>query len=161
LKRARISRGDAKNQPVISAASFNDGPAIARLLQEAKLPVPDDGDRPVFFFVARAPDGEVVGCAGCEPGDGALPLLRSVTVASTQRGGGLGQRLVRELADHLVGEGCEEIYLLTLDAQSFFARLGFAILDRELVPETVRASREFSIHACDDASAMIAALPLD
>ena len=52
------------------------------------------------------------------------------------------------------GKQLADLVLLTLDADAFFARFGFAPVDRERVPETVRASREFTIHHCDRAVCM-------
>jgi amino-acid N-acetyltransferase len=36
-----------------------------------------------------------------------------------------------------------QVYLLTTTAQAFFARLGFEIIERSSVPETVQQSVEF------------------
>ena len=139
----------------IEIAAFNDGPAIAALLSAAGLVVPEAEDRPVHILVARS-EGKVLGCVGWED-CGEQALLRSCAVDAAQRNRGIGSLLVEALHRRLVDAGVKELYLLTLDAGDFFARFGFAPFARTEVPETVRASREFTIHACDRALCMRAA----
>ena len=144
--------GDARVEP----AAFNDGPGIAELLAEASLPIPDADDAPVRMVVARE-GGRVIGCAGWER-YGATALLRSVAVRAEARGRGLGQALVRAARDHLAAEGAREVVLLTLDAERFFATLGFAPIARASLPEAVRASRQATTTRCASAVAMRLAL---
>jgi N-acetylglutamate synthase-like GNAT family acetyltransferase len=142
----------------IAEAAFNDASDIAALLERAGLPVPGPQDRPVRFLVARAAAG-VAACVGWEAGDGAA-LLRSCAVAAAERGQGRGSELVRALGRRLQAEGLDAVYLLTLDAQGFFRRFGFAECPREAVPPSLARSREFEIHHCDAAACMRAELPL-
>ena len=57
------------------------------------------------------------------------------------------------LCDALLDEarrlGVREMYLLTIDAQDFFARFGFEIVERSVAPEAIRNTWEFSV-ACPD-----------
>jgi amino-acid N-acetyltransferase len=133
-------------------------PGIAALLAAAGLPVPGEDDRPVRFLVARAGD-ELVGCIAREDG-GDAALLRSCAVAAARRGEGIGGLLVRALGERAHADGAACLYLLTLDAMPFFARLGFAPVPRESAPPAIAASREFEIHHCDRATLMRATLPL-
>ena len=96
-------------------------------------------------MVAR--DGDrLVGCAAIEPYDGAA-LLRSVAVAPEQRGTGVGTSLVHAVEDLARDHGATSLILLTETAELWFARLGYAAVDRASVPADVGASIEF-VTAC-------------
>ena len=89
--------------------------------------------------------------------DGAL--LRSVAVDERFRGRGLGGELMQaaiELAERL---DVTTLFLLTTTAERFFPKHGFAVIDREQVPPSVRTSIEFT-SACP-ASAVVMMRPLD
>jgi enamine deaminase RidA (YjgF/YER057c/UK114 family)/N-acetylglutamate synthase-like GNAT family acetyltransferase len=150
--------GADRTSLAIGEAGVNETAAIQALLGTAGLPLPDPRDAPVPVLAARE-QGRLVGCVGWERyGDSAL--LRSLAVAEAARGRGAGTRLVLALSDRLQRAGVRELYLLTAGAQGFFSALGFAPVAREQAPALVAASREFSIHACDQAACMRAALPL-
>ena len=128
----------------IDEAALNDHEAIRALLVGAGLPVPD-GD------VARD-EGRVVGCIGHErhgPSDEAL--LRSLAVSSDARRRGVGRALVLSRLERLRER---PVYLLTISAAPFFARLGFERIERARVSDALRSSRQFAIHACDSAVVM-------
>jgi N-acetylglutamate synthase-like GNAT family acetyltransferase/enamine deaminase RidA (YjgF/YER057c/UK114 family) len=142
---------DAELGDVLPSAHFNDAD-VATLLAEAGLPLPGAEDRPVQMrALERA--GRVRACAGFERA-GHDALLRSVAVAADSRGQGLGRELVKGLLSELAGAGVKQVYLLTMDADGFFARFGFETIDRAAVPEGILASREFEIHCCDSALVM-------
>jgi amino-acid N-acetyltransferase len=90
-------------------------------------------------------DERVVGCGAIEY-HGTSALLRSIAVADDRRGRGIGRQLVTELVARAAPR-VREIVLLTESASSFFARFGFRVVDRQVVPEAVRASAEFA-QAC-------------
>jgi amino-acid N-acetyltransferase len=92
--------------------------------------------------VAEA-DGAIVGAAGLEV-YGTFGLLRSVVVAPSWRGRGLGGSLVRERLGYATSRGLHCVYLLTTTAPAWFARLGFTAVERENTPAAVRRSPEFS-----------------
>lgn len=142
---------DAAGEGAIEPAAYNDD-SVAALLTAAGLPVPGAEDAPVQMRVLREA-GRVLACAGYER-HGEAALLRSVAVAAEARGRGLGRGLVGALLAELEGQGAREVYLLTLDAAGFFARLGFAPIARAEVPAAVLAAREFAIHCCDRAQVM-------
>lgn len=135
----------------IEPAAYNDA-AVAALLTAAGLPVPGPEDAPVQMRVLREAD-RVLACAGTER-HGEAALLRSVAVAAEARGRGLGRALVAAVLAELEAQGAREVYLLTLSAAGFFARLGFVPVARGEVPAPVLAAREFSIHCCDRAQVM-------
>ena len=84
-------------------------------------------------------------------------LLRSVAVALEWRSTGIGRTLVDRVLEEGRGAGVREVYLLTTTAEHYFPRLGFACVDREIVPAALRASAEFS-GACP-ASAVVMRRP--
>ncbi len=113
------------------------------LLSAAKLPTEDLTERHCehFFFVGsgNAPDGMV----GLELfGDAAL--LRSLVVAEAGRGAGTGSALLAHAEGYARSNGVVKLYLLTTAAETFFANRGYARARREVAPESIRTTREFS-----------------
>ena len=84
----------------------------------------------------------MIGSAGLERyGDTAL--LRSVTVASTERGHGLGQALVQQMLAYAASLEVRQVVLLTTTAADFFLRFGFRPISRAEFPLAAQASVEF------------------
>ncbi len=112
-----------------------------RLLLDAGLPVED---LTVDHLAFVAIDGEeITGAIGVER-YGRVGLLRSLVVAGHARQARLGQALVSSLETDLRQEGIQELWLLTIDADGYFARLGYETCDRSDAPEAIRMTREFS-----------------
>jgi amino-acid N-acetyltransferase len=131
----------ARDPTAITPARPADEPAIRALLRAAELPHEDFAAHLAHFLVARQ-GGAVVGAVGFEL-HGCDALLRSLVVEPSQRDGGLGDRLVRELATVARRAGVTRFYLLTTTAEGFFVRRGFAKIARELVPAAIAATPEF------------------
>jgi len=126
--------------------------AISGLLRAADLPL--DGAAEAFATGLVARDGgTVVGAAAIEP-YGTSGLLRSVVVAPGRRGTGIGNRLVDAIEGVARELGIRELYLLTDSAEPWFARHGYAALERDAVPESVRTSVEFTTACSETAVAM-------
>ena len=127
--------------------------AVRALLRAADLPV--DGVEEQFgpCYVVAEVGGELAGAAGVEVygGDG---LLRSVVVAPSHRGTGLGKSLVADRLAWARREGLAALYLLTTTAPGFFAALGFVPAARAEAPEGIRGSREFA-SLCPGSSVMM------
>lgn len=114
---------------------------IRELLERNALPTADLDRSPIHFVVAR--DGAaLVGAGGLEV-HGSTGLLRSIVVADRLRGTRLGRALVSHVETLARRRGVEELVLLTETAGAFFARLGYADIERDRAPETVRDSAEF------------------
>ena len=126
----------------ISPATPADLPAIAVLLREGELPHDDLAPHIANFLVARS-GGRVVGAVGAEVG-GADALLRSLVVAVSQRGAGLGGRLVDELERAAIAWGVQRWWLLTTTAEKFFAVRGFRVVTRGEAPATIQRTGQFS-----------------
>jgi amino-acid N-acetyltransferase len=94
-----------------------------------------------MFWVA-AIEGQIEGLVGLER-HGDAGLLRSLAVAFSGRGHGLGTRLVDHVEREAVALGIEELVLLTETAADFFAGLGYRTAGRDAVPQAIRDSAEF------------------
>ncbi|MGH8194004.1 MAG: arsenic resistance N-acetyltransferase ArsN2 [Woeseiaceae bacterium] len=131
----------------IRKAREKDWPALKRLLLQAKLPLADlSGDQLQQFLVAedrQAMPPTIDGLIGLQT-FGHDGLLRSLVVHAGQRGSGIGRRLVMALEENASAAGVAEIWLLTIDAEVFFWKLGYRIADRGEAPETIRATAEFA-----------------
>jgi amino-acid N-acetyltransferase len=146
--------------PSLRAATRDDLPAVARLLADAGLPTDDVAAlfdaHASDFVVAEDPGapGELVAVAGLEVcGDDAL--LRSVAVRPAWRRHGVGRELVRHLVREAEARRFRAMYLLTMTAEHYFPRFGFARVGRDAVPDAVAATPEFRDMCPATAVAMI------
>ena len=71
-------------------------------------------------------------------------MLRSLVVEKSARRYGLGGKLVGALESAAQTAGIAELWLLTIDAERFFQRHDFEIVDRAAAPGEIRNSDEFS-----------------
>lgn len=83
-----------------------------------------------------------------------LALLRSLAVSPELRGQQLGKEIVNQLLEEARVRSVREIYLLTQTATYFFQKLGFEIVAREHVPESIRMSSEFT-QACPSSAEVL------
>ena len=60
------------------------------------------------------------------------PWLASVVVRPASRGQGIGSVLVRDVMQMAAVQGWESIYLVTPDAEQFYARLGWSIFEEDV-----------------------------
>lgn len=153
----------AAHAPSLRDATAADLPAIERLLAATGLPAAGVADvfaaAPADFVVADDPHapGELAAVAGLEVCcDNAL--LRSVAVQPAWRQHGFGQALVRRVVCRAEERGIRALYLLTMTAEHYFPRFGFAQVARDAVPARIAATLEFR-SACP-ASAIAMAKPL-
>lgn len=115
----------------LRSARPEDREAITALLAASALPtaLPDD----LRDLVVATSDTRLVGCAGIEQ-YGLHGLLRSVAVAPTQRGQGIGERLVRRALVRSQQRGDADCWLGTVDAAPWWARFGFEAQPAAAVP---------------------------
>lgn len=140
----------------IVPAHASDVSAILDLLRAASLPDADLQETPVEFFVARD-RGQIIGAVGLE-GEAPDALLRSLVVAPSHRGRGVGRALVARLAARAAERGVRTLHLLTTTAADFFAGQGFARAPREGAPVALLATAEFRALCPDTATYMRRAL---
>ncbi len=125
----------------IRAARAQDRTRVEELLAGEGLPL--DGVEEHFAdFVVAEDAGQVVGAAGLEVHED-HGLLRSVVVAPSAKGRGLGRKLTEGMLRAAKERGLRAVYLLTTTAEEFFPRFGFERIERAAVPPKTRASREF------------------
>lgn len=137
----------------IRAAGLQDYAAVCDLLRTANLPL-DGLSAALDNFVVAADGLQVVAVAGLELYDDGAALLRSVAVAPTYRGMGLGGRVFDQALSLAKELGVRDVYLLTDSAQTFFERRGFTVVSRAAVPSAVRRSVEFT-KACPESATVM------
>ncbi|MDH3410355.1 MAG: arsenic resistance N-acetyltransferase ArsN2, partial [Gammaproteobacteria bacterium] len=104
------------------------------------------------FLLALAGD-DPLGMIGVEQFDN-IGLLRSLVVDQSARGAGIGKQLVAALETRAAELGVNELWLLTIDADAYFARLGYVVANRDDAPDSIRATAEFSTLCPGDAVLM-------
>lgn len=113
------------------------------LLLAASLHVEDLYREHFAGFLVATEAGAVVGLIGLETFS-EFGLLRSLVVDPACRGQGLGQKLVAELEAVAGEQGVEELWLLTIDADAFFAKLGYTVSGRDGAPSVIANTAEFT-----------------
>lgn len=122
-------------------------------LAAAELPTEDLTATDMDAFLFASAEGKPVGMIGLESFSN-IGLLRSLIVDEQHRGSGLGAYLVAALEAKASADGVSELWLLTIDADQFFARHGYETKERVDVPITIQYSAEFSLLCPDDAVLM-------
>lgn len=107
-------------------------------LRAADLPTSDLGEGETRYFVLGDSDA-----FGAMTSFGPVGLLRSVVVPDSKRGHGKGAQLVREVLAQAKTAGIRETWLLTTGAAPFFAKLGFAEVNRGSAPADIAATFQF------------------
>lgn len=116
--------------------------AVEALLVGADLPV-EDLPPDLEHFLGCGEQGAPDGVVGLEV-FGEVALLRSLVVAKSFRGRGLGTRLVAAAEDHARNQEVHEIFLLTDTAEQFFRSLGYESADRAAAPASIRSTAQFT-----------------
>lgn len=115
--------------------------ACRDMVAAAGLPTADlSVDR--FALVAES-DAGINGVIGLEA-FGDVGLLRSLAVAAAARRSGIGHKLVLALEAYAAEQGVGELWLLTIDADGYFEKLGYARRSRDEAPAAITATEEFS-----------------
>lgn len=128
--------------------------AFVAALEDVGMPFDDLGTSGGIYFAILDEQGRAAGYCGYEKRGQALALIRSCVVPEAGRGKGIGRAMISALIDRLAEEKISDLYLLTMDADPFFERLGFKIISRDDAPEAVRASPQFEMEICNDAVLM-------
>ncbi len=125
--------------------------AALQLLEHAGLPIADvSAER--LCLIAESDRG-ICGVIGREVFRN-IALLRSLVVSREARGSGIGAALVARLEALCSADGIEELWLLTIDAERFFASLGFTVRERTEAPPAIQGTEEFSSLCPGDAVLM-------
>lgn len=140
--------------PTLRAAGAQDVDAIVRLLAEAGLPTTDlTPERWPAFIVAVDEGGAPVGAVAIER-YGPHGLLRSLVVAPTRRGHGLGARLLAAAEAQARADGLRTLSLLTDSAADFFTAQGWHRIARSEAPAPLLTSTQFA-QLCPASSACL------
>jgi amino-acid N-acetyltransferase len=137
----------------IASASASDLEDVVGLLDAAQLPHQDVTAELLAHFLLVRGRGALIGVIGLEP-LGRVGLLRSLAVASQERGRGLGIALTHALERRARGLGIEDLYLLTTTADRFFAKLGYRRVPRADAPPEIQRTTEFR-ELCADSSILM------
>ena len=126
---------------IIPAAS-HDQDGLKTLLQACELLAGDiSASHLAHFFIIKDND-QIVGSVGLEV-CGDFGLLRSLSLAETLRGQGLGLRLVEHIEAYALSQQITSLYLLTTTADRFFAGIGYQEIPRENAPTPLQETAEF------------------
>lgn len=126
---------------MIRPATILDLERATNLLTAAGLPI---ADLNVEILALVAEKNEIFqGVIGLEV-FGEIALLRSLVVSVDARGAGIGPALVTALETACMADGIRELWLLTIDADGFFAKLGYIPRVRSEAPDAIRNTEEFS-----------------
>ena len=134
-----------RGEPLLSTA--------VALLQSQGLPVSDITEKHLEHFFYIGSDDSPTGLVGLEV-YGTDALLRSLVVAESVRGEGLGSALIEHAEQYAASRYVRSIYLLTTTAEAFFKRLGYERIERSQAPPSIGRTREFT-SLCPASSAFI------
>lgn len=130
----------------LSAGPVAYNPSVETLLQASQLPTEDlqdvDYQNNVQLFTLEQNE-QVVGVVGIEL-HGNSGLLRSLAIAESERGNGLGVLLLKHAEEAAQIMGIKELFLLTTTAADFFSRMGYQLVDRASAPESIAQSKQFA-----------------
>lgn len=86
------------------------------------------------FLVATDAEGAVVGCGALHVMWEDLAEVRTLAVADSVRGTGLGHRMLEALLERAVQLGLRRVFCLTFEVE-FFGRHGFEVMEETVDPE--------------------------
>ena len=122
-------------------AAKSDAIAIQLLLEESGLPS-EDIVRHLGHFILARDSKKILGCIGVEV-HGEIGFIRSLAVEAAFRNRGTAGDLYRECEKHARFLGMRDLYLLTITAETFFAKRGWTRIDRGKAPEVICRTEEF------------------
>jgi amino-acid N-acetyltransferase len=87
-------------------------------------------------FLVAEENGDVLGCVAIDVFWADLAEIKSLAVDQSARGKGVGKALVESAAKDAARIGVTRLFALTYE-QTFFEACGFAVVDRNALPEKV------------------------
>ncbi len=118
-----------------------DEKTIQLLLGENSLPNEDISKHLDHFILAKDSE-KITGCIGLEV-YGEIGFVRSLAVKTAFRNQGVAGALYQECERHAKSIGIRDLYLLTVTAETFFAKRGWKRIDRGDAPEVICRTEEF------------------
>jgi amino-acid N-acetyltransferase len=129
-------------EKLCEVAAITDEPWIRQLLTLCGLPHEDITPKHLSHFWVIKEKGEILGVIGLEP-FARLALLRSLAVDPRFRKRGLATELTKKAEEYAASHKIEEMYLLTVTAESFFLKQGYYRIERNSAPPEIKATTEF------------------
>ena len=126
----------------MTQATKMDVSLVEDVLGSNHLPYEDVSSKIYSLFIWRA-NQNIIGIGGLEMYD-QVGLLRSLVVEERFRAKGFGKKLCTELVGFAKLKGVSDIYLLTTTAEGFFRKNGFERVERNIVPEVIKHTTEFT-----------------
>lgn len=126
---------------MINQVKKHELPLAVKLLQESGLPF-NDVTANTDLYVLNEED-KFLALVGLETYENA-GLIRSLTVSPALRNKGVGSDMVDFIEREAKRKQIENLYLLTTTASPFFQKKGYQTISREIVPEQIRNSSQFS-----------------
>jgi amino-acid N-acetyltransferase len=126
---------------IVPATAEDLGP-IQGLLNGQGLPSADIEAHSLRTFLVLRDERQISGVVGLDP-LGPVAMLRSLVVSETRRHGGLGSRMLAAAEDLAARLGVTDLYLLTTDAERYFAARGYRTIDRSEAPAGIRLHPQF------------------
>ena len=118
-------------------------PSVKALLTLADLPTTDLDTATALRLFGIEENGRLQGMVGYELHSEHI-LLRSLAVDPSQRGRGLGRRLVAHAEQMAQRDGATSAWLLTTTAEDFFSANGYSAAGRDSAPDAIRGTSQFS-----------------
>jgi len=137
----------------VAQGAESDFETLKGWLAAAGLPLEDLTAAHLRNFLVAISGDTAVGMIGLEQFND-IGLLRSLIVEPSSRRHGAGRALVAALEKQAALAGVTELWLLTIDADDYFARLGFETVSRDAAPATIQMTDEFSSLCPGDAVLM-------
>jgi amino-acid N-acetyltransferase len=134
----------------IRRATAEDLDRASSVLDAAGL-APLGSNLPLANILVALEDSTVVGVIALEV-RGLVGLVRSAAVAPNHQGA--GSRLLQSLLARAHELSLRGLYLLTEDAEGFFAKAGFSPIPRDDVPPKICSTQEFRETCSDTATVM-------
>lgn len=126
----------------INHAQTKDFEPIINLLHQYNLVIQDINLSRQYFIVLN--DGDKTCACGAIEFYQPYGLIRSVAVTPDNAKRGYASKIISKLEKVASSNEITELYLLTETAESFFTKLGFKKIDRELAPDTIKQTNQFS-----------------
>ena len=155
---AKPRRAPAPVKLVAKPIPHGERGVLARTLAKAKLPVDDIDEPGRLFWRFESADQVPLGFGGLEI-HGKDALLRSLLTLPPARKRGVARGMVAVLEIEALAAGAQRIWLLTLDAAPFFARVGYAECARDQAPPAIQATTQWQLLCPAAAVAMCKRLP--
>ena len=123
-------------------AHLSDLTKILELLETYELPTSDFKDHISNFIVAE--NNNMIAGVGAFETCGNLGLLRSFAVRQSHKNQGIAEQIFNLVKTKAKDSGINRFYLLTTTASQYFKRLGFTSCNRDDVPSSIKATKQFN-----------------